>query len=57
MANDRTTLSYAIVLLFILCFLWAGLQNDLRTSLHESLALGKLPLFSFNSPEESFEGA
>lgn len=46
MANHRTTLSYAVVLLFLVSFLWAGFQNKLDTS---------FPLLSSDRPED-FKG-
>jgi hypothetical protein len=49
----RTTISYAVVFIFLVSFLCAGLQNSLPGSFG---TVGELPLFSPDRAEEDIKG-
>jgi hypothetical protein len=52
----RTKISYAILLIFLVSFLWAGLQHDWHDSLREALTLGNFPLSSATHTYECSKG-
>ena len=57
MANQpvRVTISYAIVFIFLVSFLWAGVHNDWQGSLREGLTLGNFPPCFANHADQSFK--